>query len=231
MSRVDLLITVVTKVVRAARPGRDDARVMTAVSFVNRLPSVVTNALQIDEDHLCCANCGGPSNALFCSELCTQEAGFVRYLRRIIADGRIADLGVLRDGIGTPLLMLRAGGYPTKARTVPPNVRQAIIERDHGRCRICRRPGNEIDHINGSSNDPSNLRLLCGACNGLRVHENTRLVEDPEEIAAIAAYDLKLAQRIAPESPLRVCDNEITWSSTWRSYRTKRTTTERALKS
>lgn len=49
-------------------------------------------------------------------------------------------------------------------------VRQTILERDHGICHICRKPGaTVVDHIipraRGGSNDPSNLAAAHAACN------------------------------------------------------------------
>lgn len=64
---------------------------------------------------------------------------------------------------------------PDKVRTryIPSATRRKIWKRDQGKCQICgTRHALEIDHIKpyceGGSNEPENLRLLCGAHNRTR---------------------------------------------------------------
>lgn len=53
--------------------------------------------------------------------------------------------------------------------------RKAALERDHGRCRSCWRPGNEVHHVlsraRGGKHDLDNLRTLCSSCHRY-VHEH-----------------------------------------------------------
>jgi len=55
-------------------------------------------------------------------------------------------------------------------RRVPDSLRAAVLVRDGGRCRKCRRPINlEMDHIvplsKGGETEESNLQVLCRRCN------------------------------------------------------------------
>ena len=48
-------------------------------------------------------------------------------------------------------------------------IRRSILWRDHHRCTLCKKPGNEVDHIielidGGSFWEPNNLRTLCHEC-------------------------------------------------------------------
>jgi len=53
------------------------------------------------------------------------------------------------------------GGVYPPARSLPSAVRAAVIERDQSLCRLCGAPGEETDHIDGSSPDLSDPGLLC----------------------------------------------------------------------
>jgi hypothetical protein len=55
-------------------------------------------------------------------------------------------------------------------RRVPDSLRAAVLVRDGGRCRKCRRSSNlEMDHIipisKGGKSEESNLQVLCRRCN------------------------------------------------------------------
>jgi 5-methylcytosine-specific restriction endonuclease McrA len=43
-------------------------------------------------------------------------------------------------------------------------LKEAVIERDGGKYQICGKPGTDIDHIDGDSNDLNKLQLLCREC-------------------------------------------------------------------
>ncbi|RLI55242.1 MAG: hypothetical protein DRP09_10530 [Candidatus Thorarchaeota archaeon] len=53
-----------------------------------------------------------------------------------------------------------------------PLLRQFVLKRDHWKCRVCGRPGNQVDHIKpksrGGSDHPNNLRCLCLSCHAAR---------------------------------------------------------------
>ncbi len=166
-----------------------------------------------------CVNCDAVLDQprLFCTEACQQQAGLVRYLRRTIEDGRILDNEIL-EAVGTRIVILNGGGYPARARKISQARRDEIILRDRSVCQICGKPGTEIDHIDGSSDDPANLRLLCGPCNRRRVEIAIRTVtanSDPELFAYIEALAEDTAHRAAAGLPIRFVD-DAGWSTQWR---------------
>src|SRR5438045_4023628 len=83
-----------------------------------------------------CPNCDKllTEAKLYCSELCRQEAKFIRYARSCRSDGRDLQPDV-RDAIQIRLALILGGGYPEQARQLPDSIRQAVIERDGGRCK------------------------------------------------------------------------------------------------
>jgi hypothetical protein len=108
--------------------------------------------------------------------------------------------------------------YDKTARYLSDAQKAAIRERDHGRCVSCGKSGVEIDHIAGSSDDPSNLQLLCMDCHHAKTRANMRAITDAAERAALSVLHAELAQRIETPVPGRACDNEQTWSKGWRSW-------------
>jgi hypothetical protein len=84
-------------------------------------------------------------------------------------------------------------------------------ERDHGLCRLCGAPGEATDHIDGSSSELTNLRLLCRACH--RPVTEQHLVPLSLEQAELAR---KLWGRVAAARPRRLCDDEQRWAAGWR---------------
>jgi len=105
------------------------------------------------------------------------------------------------------------GGYPRKERHLDPVQRYQIFERDQGLCVKCKQPGKEIDHINGSSPDPSNLQLLCRTCHEDKTYRDLAKLETDEEIAIAKAIE----QRALAEHPVRLCDDAYMWDKVWRS--------------
>lgn len=160
-----------------------------------------------------CVGCDKPSARTYCSELCQQEATTARYLRRVLADSRVNDPDV-QAGIGIRLLMLAGGGYPEEARDLAPRLRAQILERDNHICRLCGGVATQIDHIRGSSSEPTNLQSLCGDCNRRKAWGAANVVtaeSDPETFARVQAQYDRLAQRVAASVPLRLCDDEELW--------------------
>ena len=100
---------------------------------------------------------------LFCSDLCKDEAKFVRYYRACLLDGR-DELPDVQEALRIRMAHLLNGGYPEDERQLSKAVRDAVIARDKGRCRKCRKPGNQIDHLRGNSDGLANLQVLCSRC-------------------------------------------------------------------
>jgi len=91
-------------------------------------------------------------------------------LERLIGASEPLELGALADflefgGVEKPTWQDRLAN-----RRVPDSLRAAVLVRDGGRCRRCRRAVNlEMDHIvpvsKGGKTEESNLQVLCRRCN------------------------------------------------------------------
>ena len=97
---------------------------------------------------------------MYCSQLCRDEAGWVRYARRRRAEGRDSQAEI-NEVLRIRLAQVLAGGYNKRGRRISVVVRRAVFERAQAKCRICGASGEEIDHIAGSSGALGNLQLLC----------------------------------------------------------------------
>lgn len=171
----------------------------------------------------CCANCFEPLPTdaahrpwLFCSSLCNDYAHLIRYWRRVSRDGRLEADPTVDYAIKIQIAFLLAGGYDRKTRTIPPETRALVIERDRV-CVRCGRPGAEIDHIDGSSNDPGNLQLLCVDCHHAKTDANL-VPASPDQSALIAAIYL---ERVVPDQPALLCDSDD-WATVERTLRAER---------
>lgn len=159
-----------------------------------------------------CVNCDRKCDRTYCSDLCKQEAATVRYVRRVLADARMG-LADIQEGIGAKLLMISGGGYPDKERELSPSARAKIFARDNNTCRLCGRTATQIDHIQGSSSDPSNLQSLCADCNRNKAFAGARMVgPESDNYSLLQARFDSLARRVGALRPLRLCDDESSWT-------------------
>jgi hypothetical protein len=71
-------------------------------------------------------------------------------------------------------------------------------------CRECGQPGEEIDHIDGDSSDLTNLQLLCKPCH----HTKTVARTEPATVGQRMAIDQLEAQRVVPDEPMLLCDDQ-----------------------
>jgi 5-methylcytosine-specific restriction endonuclease McrA len=168
-----------------------------------------------------CANCDEPipSGVLFCSELCNQEAEWVRYCRACIVDGRFKRADV-QEAIRIKLAHILSGGYPRSLRRVPEALRAAVIERDQGLCRKCGGPANTIDHIRGSHNTLENLQLLCVKCHNEKT--TARFIRiTPESHPEEWKKRQSLLARVRARNATRLCDSSD-WQVSWRDIRKAR---------
>jgi hypothetical protein len=172
------------------------------------------------EEWFLCYGCKDPAEGgkLYCEDpLCQELGGFVRFVRKGLTEGRAKD-PIFHDGIGQKLLSVLQGGYDPD-RILSPALRTEILARDNRTCQLCQKPGNHVDHILGSSNDPSNLRVLCADCNMLRAFTPAVLggeVIDDETKAFQEDVWLALVQRVGSEIPLLQLDRPD-----WASYSRK----------
>lgn len=89
-----------------------------------------------------------------------------------------------------------------------------LIERDGRKCRKCGKPGNQIDHRKGNSNDLGNLQLLCAACHNEKTKAGFIKITaetHPQEFARGLLLDARVDSKI----PERVCDR-ADWNNFWR---------------
>ncbi|MBO1756454.1 type ISP restriction/modification enzyme [Allobranchiibius sp. CTAmp26] len=171
------------------------------------------------EDH--CANClrqlDATINGLFCSSWCRETTGNVRYFRAISRDGRLQDPDV-QQAVATRLAFLTAGGYDALGRTLSPSTRREVIDRDGGRCVSCGGPGTEIDHIANSSADPANLQLLCHTCHSAKTAAAMVPASESHRVLVTGL----LNDRVRPDQPRLLADDENAWSSVWRRLKAER---------
>lgn len=170
-----------------------------------------------------CVNCLAelPSDAahrpwLFCSQLCADYASLVRYWRRASRDGSMDKDPGIEYALRTRIAFLLAGGYDRKARTIPTETRAQVKERDKV-CVQCGEPGEEIDHIDGPSNEPENLQLLCKTCHHSKT--DSHLIPASEEDREFVR--IMFITRILPEAPQQLCDDP-SWAIFERSLRAER---------
>ena len=167
-----------------------------------------------------CANCdefftpeGRPGP--FCSRACKSKASTVRAFRAAFSTyGRNSLPDDVRDALQIVMAQALSGGYDTKARHIPQAKRDYVITRDAGLCVMCGEPGTEIDHIDGSSPDPSNLRLLCHSCHVGVTKAHHRPIDDNSDADELFTV---LAGRIDRETPERDCDGPE-WATQWRQW-------------
>jgi 5-methylcytosine-specific restriction endonuclease McrA len=170
------------------------------------------------ERTLTCVNCDERLDAakLFCSDICHDEADFVRYVRRRIRDGTAAQPDI-KDVIRIRRAHIISGGYQWRARQLTQRVKEAIFRRDEGRCRSCDRPGSEIDHIKGCSNELENLQLLCCECHIAKTKAGlVPLSPTDEEYLAKVYKARELEHRCRNARALRICDDDEVWPQSWR---------------
>jgi len=178
-------------------------------------PSTVQIPAALTSPPFPCPNCDTGLNdaSLFCSDLCKDEAKFVRYFRACLRDGRYDQLDV-QEALRIRLALILGGGYPERARQLRPSVREAVIARDKGKCQKCGKPGSQIDHIRGSSSDLDNLQLLCPECHNEKTTAGFVKISaqtHPEEWAKREA----LLARVHARQAARLCDSSD-WDKIWR---------------
>jgi hypothetical protein len=167
-----------------------------------------------------CLNCDETFSVVdrpkvFCTTRCANDAKLVRYARATAADGRIKKLDVALAVKVKFMHALSDIPYDQQARELSPELRAEIHRRDDGRCVKCRNLGNEIDHIEGDSNEPENLQLLCQLCHYRKTLWNATKITDEAKHADKRIRADKLVERIRAREPMRNCDNEKDWESVY----------------
>lgn len=186
-------------------------------AYVNREPLDFDREIAGFVDTLKCVSCGKEINiegsVIYCSEYCQQIAGTIRYVRRARIGHRESEIE-FQIGLGDRLNHLPNGGYPAQDRLLSKELRETIFKRDNYTCRICsKKEAQQIDHIKGSSNDPTNLQAVCADCNREKAFSNQRLAT-PEEREIIEKLYVDMAIRIATPFPSLACDDHGRWQKT-----------------
>lgn len=169
-----------------------------------------------------CASCGerfpARSPTAYCSPRCRGAAKAVRYGRRKLAQYGVLRVSELPDNDERAALYTKLTaaflGYDERSRRLTTSERRVVYDRDGGRCRKCGEPGEEIDHVAGSSRDPGNLRLLCRPCHD--AISLPRLLPGPRGGKGKSHNDALKVRMEAP-SPLRPCDMAH-WEQVWREW-------------
>ncbi|MEI5675721.1 MULTISPECIES: HNH endonuclease [unclassified Nocardioides] len=156
-----------------------------------------------------CANCEVHVShhrlKAFCSIRCKEIADTVRY-RRSVAErfGDSPPEDVLEAVRTKMAFALSATGYDQQGRRLSDDRRAEVWERDGGLCVHCGEPGEEIDHIDGSSPDFENLRLLCHRCHQKVTESHFRPVADDD--IATKRLILEIEVRVVSPEPLQDSD-------------------------
>jgi hypothetical protein len=146
---------------------------------------------------------------VYCSDLCSQVAIFVRYFQRVRNDGRWGHLEV-QEAMSMQLAHIAGGGYDKSGRVLSAEVRDQILTRDRGLCRKCGQPGTEIDHIAGSSGDLENLQLLCRDCHREKT-QSTMVPASPDVVASVYHAIQERALEIPNRQPCDLADWNYRW--------------------
>jgi HNH endonuclease len=159
---------------------------------------------------------------IYCSLACEQEAELIRYARRCSCDGRISQPDV-QLAVQIRMAHIMVGGYDKKSRRLSDETKIELLRRSKGKCELCGKEGHDIDHINGSSGDISNLQFLCKDCHNKKTLQNVVPVEPGTDLYEyIKARTARFWFFVEAEKPLRVCHDQENWSSVWRQYHNER---------
>ncbi|WP_444944810.1 HNH endonuclease [Microbulbifer sp. ZKSA006] len=181
----------------------------------------------MNQSALECLHCSGEmppfvKPRLYCSLACEQEAELIRYVRRCTLDGRIEQPDV-QEAVKIRLAHIMSGGYDKKSREISCEVRVKVLQRSKGKCEQCGKDGRDIDHIEGSIGDLSNLQLLCKDCHNQKTQLSITPVEPgTEQFEYVKARTESFWRFVQSEKPVRVCHDHENWKSCWRQYQKER---------
>jgi len=175
------------------------------------------NKIKFKPKKLICVNCSNEIPwtrviKLYCSDICKEEAKYIRYYRSCIRDGRIKKSDI-NEILRIRLAHLNSGGYSRLDRKISIDIRNIIIKRNNSKCQICGKIGTEIDHIKGDNNDLENLQLLCRKCHIKKSLANIKTINpNDENYNEILNKNRILELRAHNKTPLLICDDEINWN-------------------
>lgn len=172
-----------------------------------------------------CHHCDQPipveasmKGSAFCCDRCAEVTRVIRSARVSIESGQYDETtwdgkpSMTRLVTDLKIAFVSFGdGYPKKARHLTKEQKQAIMYRDGGVCQMCGKLATDIDHIKGSSPDPSNLRALCKNCNVTRAIKKLPVLTPEQEAKKAAIWEAILA-----DEPQRMAHDENLWKYIWR---------------
>ena len=167
-------------------------------------------------DPALCLNCFEPIEStnplkLYCSRACAQTAEKVRELRRWRKTNGDFDIHEMLATVSRAISIAFSGGYDKRTRQIKPDIRQFIIERAGLKCEQCGVPFGDgshkatIQHMRGSSNDPSDLRAWCWQCNTL----GPLRIVSAEMLRAYSPEQLERLQYSSADNADALCDPEL----------------------
>jgi hypothetical protein len=167
-----------------------------------------------------CSNCGSRfqqrySREVYCSPMCSAEAEFVRYFRRVLMRFGAEIPTDVAEALQMRFAHLIGGGYDKRGRRLSKTMREAVWARDRGRCALCSDPGEEIDHIAGSDSALPNLRLLCKPCHREITQSRIRPI-DPDDHETLA-HRTRILERVRSDRPMRASDS-ADWQDEWQQW-------------
>jgi hypothetical protein len=173
--------------------------------------------LQLSNPHLC-PNCDGsidkPSSP-YCSDACRDRTAFVRQFRAAVASGTILE-AEKQIVFGERLWWLLGGGLPMRDSRIPESAKRQVIKRSQGKCEFCGDGMSTIENFGSGCNRPLHLRAVCAACSRTKPFGDLEFIQTP----AVVEILNNLRQRVNASSPLRPCDDPVTWD--WRAYVARR---------
>jgi 5-methylcytosine-specific restriction endonuclease McrA len=169
-----------------------------------------------------CLNCDSlfttTKARLYCTIRCREDAKLIRYVRNAIKKGTFLQNDV-KEAIDIRFAHAtsKAGYYDSEARKIFPEKRAAVIERDDGLCRQCSNPGDEIDHIDGDSNELDNLQLLCFSCHIVKTKLKFKpITPEHPRYKEIKQRRESLLTRILEPTPERICYDPEKWDELYK---------------
>ena len=167
---------------------------------------------------LTCANCGVMFNhetylSAYCSPKCRSVTKAIRYARSLDERFGAHPPEDRVEALNRKIAFALGDGYDAGARRLSLERRAEVKERDSSRCVLCDAPGEEIDHIDGSSDRLANLRLLCRRCHDRITNSSMVPIDEPAQRQLLD----EIKRRWHAEQPERACDGRE-WNKTWRAW-------------
>ena len=145
---------------------------------------------------------------VYCGRQCSGVADAVRYGRKKQALWGDLVPDDIAEAIDRKVSHAVSGGY--RRPRVPAKVRRAVWARNDGLCDVgCGRPGAEVHHFNGDSNDPSDLQHLCSGCHSAETQRHVGPI--PDDRPDVQAHAVEIGRRMKAAAPERPCDDPDGW--------------------